>query len=147
LSTKKKEKKTDKKISPEEYRDIINSIELLNIRLTSADVKFKVYEPPMGYNISSKETYEQEADSNVVTINQIYTLAAKPPKSRKNGITIKCCYEVTFKSDRQLTGDFFEIYSHRSLPLNTWPYFREFVNSMTARMDLPPLTLPLFKTA
>ncbi|MCL5669760.1 MAG: hypothetical protein M1423_00425 [Acidobacteria bacterium] len=28
---------------------------------------------------------------------------------------------------------------------NAWPYWREFVQSMTARAGLPPLTLPLFR--
>jgi len=28
---------------------------------------------------------------------------------------------------------------------NAWPYWREFVQSITSRMDLPPLTIPVFR--
>jgi len=28
---------------------------------------------------------------------------------------------------------------------NAWPYWREFVQSMTSRMELPPLTIPVFR--
>ena len=36
-------------------------------------------------------------------------------------------------------------FSKTNAMLNSWPYWREFVQNTVARMNLPPLTLPLFR--
>jgi hypothetical protein len=38
-------------------------------------------------------------------------------------------------------------FSRTNAMFNSWPYWREFVQSTVARMCLPPLTIPLFRVA
>jgi len=52
---------------------------------------------------------------------------------------------LLLKSKEKFTDEFFDVYKEVSLKLNTWPYFREFVNNITSRMNIPPLTIPFFK--
>jgi hypothetical protein len=42
--------------------------------------------------------------------------------------------DVSFKSFAEFNGTY-----------NAWPYWREFVQSVTSRMELPPLTIPVFR--
>jgi hypothetical protein len=146
LTGKNKEKQVSPKVSPEEYRNMMRGLKLEKIRLVSASLKYNFFQPPMKIVVKSAEKFEKKKESNEVFVYQDYTLVAQLPKTNQKGVNIKCCYEIVFKTDKDFTEEFFKIYADRSLPLNTWPYFREFVSSMVARMDLPPLTLPLFKT-
>jgi len=75
-----------------------------------------------------------------------YNLLARSKGSRKAFLRIKCEYDLVYESAERLPQEFFEMYSKTSLPLNVWPYFREFVQSTSTRMGLPPITMPLFKT-
>ncbi len=137
-----------KKISPDEYKKILSGIELKNIILQ----KSKTY-----YNISSKTPDQLSIKINdssdfkiledgLVNLFQTYELDARKPDSKSRYIQIEVTFVVTLHSKYEFTEGFFEIYKEISLPLNTWPFFREFVNQMTSRMNVPPLTLPLLKT-
>lgn len=44
-----------------------------------------------------------------------------------------------------LTDDHFKHFADKNGVFNAWPYWREFVQNMTARMQLPPLTLPTYR--
>jgi len=44
-----------------------------------------------------------------------------------------------------LTNDHFKHFADKNAVFNAWPYWREFVQSMTTRMQLPTLTLPTYR--
>lgn len=44
-----------------------------------------------------------------------------------------------------LTDDHFKHFADKNAVFNAWPYWREFVQSATARMQLPTLTLPTYR--
>jgi hypothetical protein len=65
---------------------------------------------------------------------------------------IVCDYAVQYDfADRaffdRITDRDIEMFSAYNTSLNAWPHAREFVQSMAARMMLPPLILPLFRPA
>jgi hypothetical protein len=64
---------------------------------------------------------------------------------RRRVVTIRATYRVALNSEVPLTPEFLSIYAHSSADLNVWPYLRELANSLTRRMDLPALTLPLLQ--
>ncbi|MFQ6614274.1 MAG: hypothetical protein ACE5D1_05465, partial [Fidelibacterota bacterium] len=67
-----------------------------------------------------------------------------PVKGRgRNPLDIKAKYSVRFSGPDDIPEDFWRIYKELVLPIQLWPYFREFVQSITARMNIPPLTLPV----
>ena len=56
-------------------------------------------------------------------------------------------YILTYslKDRNALTTEDIELFCNINAIYNAWPYWREFVQSMSNRMELPTLTLPLLK--
>jgi preprotein translocase subunit SecB len=52
-------------------------------------------------------------------------------------------FVVLYKSNLPMTDEVFGIFSETNLPLNTWPYLREFVASTVSRFTWTPFTLPV----
>ena len=132
------------KISPDEYRRILDGIELKNILISNikADLKHELLTE--GMKIVIKDDAQYEMRENDFIIKNKYILTAKN-QANKIALKIECVFIVVFETKYEITDGFFEIYKDLSLPLNVWPFFRELVNSTTARMNIPPLTLPLLK--
>ncbi len=133
-----------KKITPERYREILQGLELRNIFLSEVKAKVKPELLSEGIKIDIKENSEFSFENDRLIVTTKYTLTTKR-KSKKSILNIEATYILEFNSKYEINDDFFEIYKEISLPLNTWPFFREFVNSITARMNIPPLVLPLLK--
>ncbi|MDZ7721627.1 MAG: protein-export chaperone SecB [candidate division KSB1 bacterium] len=131
-------------ISPEHYRKTLETIELLNISCIkmSAHISHELLTPQMNISIRDQASFEN-IDQGFKVENK-YTLTSKN-NEKKTAIKIECVYLITFKSSKDIDEDFFDIYKTHSLPLNVWPFFREYVNSLTSRMNIQPLTLPLMK--
>lgn len=49
------------------------------------------------------------------------------------------------KDFEDLTDDHLKHFADKNGVFNAWPYWREFVQNMTTRMQLPPLTLPTYR--
>ena len=132
------------KLSPDEYRRILDGIELKNILISNikADLKHELLTEGMKIVIKDDAQYEMREDDFI--IKNKYILTAKN-QANKIALKIECVFIVVFETKYEITDGFFEIYKDLSLPLNVWPFFRELVNSTTARMNIPPLTLPLLK--
>ncbi|MEO5510413.1 MAG: hypothetical protein ABIS27_07260 [Longimicrobiales bacterium] len=62
-------------------------------------------------------------------------------------VSIKVTVEVGYLAAVPMSDDIFEVFGIRNLPLNTWPYLREFVQSALVRAGWPVYTLPAFKPA
>jgi len=58
---------------------------------------------------------------------------------------IKATLGVRFRSEQPMTAQLFEPFKEVNLPVNTWPFFREFVHSTLGRFGWVPFTLPAFK--
>ena len=133
------------KISPEEYREILDGLELKDILVSNikADIKHEYLSDGLKIKIKNDANYLiDEDDDLIITIR--YKLSANS-KEKKSALKIEATYIAVFDSVKEITDDFFDVYKEISLPLNIWPFFRELVNSTTARMNVPPLTLPLLK--
>lgn len=152
---KKSPQKKPKKIgiSPEQYRETLAGVELEDVRLVRARVELKGDKAqgigssiPAGLmiDIESKATYEYLSEDLCRVVHD-YILTARNPKNNRQFFKIECSFSLLFKSKDRMDDDFFEVFKEVNLPLNTWPYVREFVDNMTTRMHIPPLTLPLIK--
>lgn len=140
------QKKELELISKKEYRSILNGLELDELCLEKG--KFSVnkneLKPNSNMKIEDKASFKQRG-KNIVHIKHVYKLSVLNKESQKMSFNIECTFFIQFSTEKPLTKEFFDIYKNINLPINTWPYFREFVNNTTVRMNLPALTLPLFK--
>ncbi len=135
------------KLSPEDYRKILNGVNLIEISLKESKTFVnKDIKPATDLEISIKdESQFEQGKDGVINILQHYELDARKPKSKSRYVQISVTFLVRMMSVEPFTNDFFSIYREISLHLNTWPFFREFAHSTTARMNIPPMTLPLLK--
>lgn len=134
----------NEKIPPQEYKRILDGIQLENILIKNINAKIdhEILKEGLKININDKSSYTETEDGFVV--EDKFSLSSLN-KDRKIALKIECTYILSFTSSCKITQDFFDVYKEISLPLNVWPFFREIVNSMTSRMNIPPLTLPLLK--
>lgn len=135
------------KITPEEYQKILKGLDLISISLKetkcylNTDIKIP---NELNIEINSEERFKI-INEEQIQITQKYFLDARKRNSKSRFLQIDLTLLILLKSKENFTSEFFDVYKEVSLKLNTWPYFREFVNNMTMRMNIPPLTLPLFK--
>jgi len=146
LSPKTEQKKDTELISRKEYRSILNGLELEELYFVKG--KFSVnkddLKPNSEIEIKDSASFKHE-ENNLVNITHIYKLNVLNQESKKTDLNIECTFFLQLSTSKKLTRKFFDIYKEINLPINTWPYFREFVNNITIRMNLPALTLPLYK--
>lgn len=134
------------KIKPQLYRKILEDIDLQNIYLKNFEgrINLDIHPKSASVNISSEADFTTKAE-NRVEISHKWDIIAKDKNTDSEFLKISVTYGLILESKERFTKDFFDIYEKTSLPINVWPFVREFVNSMTARMNVPPLTLPLLK--
>lgn len=136
------------KISPEQYSDILSSIELSQIVLNECSVKkyeVKVSGGTIDLNVSMRLSYKQTED--VVIFIPSYKLegTTKTDENENNKIfTIAASFLLSYIKRKPLdvSDDFVSVFKDNSIELVSWPYFREFIQNTISRMGFPTLTLP-----
>ena len=141
-----KNKEIHKKISPKKYGEILSGVELEGITMIRGRFSLNKEElsPEAEYAIKNTASYEISKE-NVAIVSHSYRLGVINKESRKKALHIECTYHVDYSSETDFTEEFFELFREVNLPLNTWPFFREYVFNITSRMNIPPLSLPLLK--
>lgn len=136
------------RVKPEKYNRFLKGLELRSIYLKRGMADFKtesfdvVQKPAM--KIRGSSTYRMMKQKKL-RIEDNYILTIRRKGQHQTDIKMECCFVLLFDTQEKMTDDVFEIFSTINLPLNTYPYFREFVHSFTSRLGLPSLVLPLRK--
>jgi hypothetical protein len=133
-------------LSPEEYREYLEKTELESIALQSCSSKVRrdFFAESMKNSVSDKVSYELK-DSRAAILLHEYRFIITRSTLRDYAVKIVAEFEVVLASDAEMTEEFLETFSRVNLHMNTWPYFREFVQNMIQRMGLPTITLPFLK--
>jgi len=138
-------KEISKQLPPEKYRDILDSIHLLEISLidVSATVSRSTLLNKEQPKFRIQDNFMIDHAHDFYRLKGAYSVDV-PVKGRgKNPLDIKATYSVRFSGPENIPDEFWIVYKEMVLPIQLWPYFRELVQSMTARMNIPPLTLPV----
>lgn len=135
------------KIPPDEYRRLLDRVDLESIVMETCSMKTRREKlaSNMRLDIRHKTSYHIE-DDNRATLISDYEIVATSTTKKEFAVKIGCAYQVVLMSASHFSEEFIDIYSQVNLPMNTWPYFREFVQSMIQKAGLPPLTLPFLKS-
>jgi hypothetical protein len=135
------------KISPEEYRKILEALELDTLYLSEINSKFKeeFLSQSLKLEIDEKDSFVQE--NNILKVLYIFKLTAKDDSVEEPGISLSAKYVVCYQINKEvtLTKEFMKVFSNLTIGMLLWTYFRELVNNMVYRMGMPPLVLPLKK--
>lgn len=135
----------NKKVSPDLYAKFIEGINLLEFKMvySEANVKEDFY-PPAEVKLKEDSNYKSLENGKFV-VSHKYNLIGKKKSEIEQGFQINVIYNLVYKSKTPITKKIFEIFSQVSLRIQTWPYFRQYVQEMTARMGLPPFVLDVLK--
>ena len=143
---KKKEINKQSKIDRDAYRKFIEQVEIEDIRLILANIKLLDYEyRPTDAEVSTRCKVEfNEKEKGFCYIHHFH-LTIKDRKSRENKAKIFLAFRIEYASKIPMNDQFNEIFTERNLFVNTWPYFREFANNITARFGWPPYIAPVYQ--
>ncbi|MFC1937584.1 hypothetical protein ACFLWY_03385 [Chloroflexota bacterium] len=87
-------------------------------------------------------SYEQEKEQFNVSHRYNVTILERETKEVKANISVT--FRVVYSSKIPINDDLFQVFKVRNLPLNTWPYFREFVHNAIMRMGWPSFIAPTY---
>ncbi|MCD6115513.1 protein-export chaperone SecB [bacterium] len=136
-------KKVKMEMEPDQYRKLLKELSLDSIRLIKSDCVLNSTENVSGIVNIKHRVKITETLEDVVVINHVYTLNVKSSDTNELIFKVSATFQLMFSTNFNFNEEFFDIYKNISLPLTTYPFFREFVFNTMARMNLPPLTLPL----
>lgn len=134
-------------------RAVVAAVELERIRLKSCTADHNLREGSLPANVENsaevKVTIDQEA-RRVHVFPRFHVTARyddTPADLSPSDMPLFICAEfhVTYaaKSLRGLDSDHLGAFGVQTGLFHVWPYWREFVASVTSRMGFPPLTIPL----
>jgi hypothetical protein len=141
-------------------RRLMASAQLESIRLLQADAEYSPLKGTVvsaagkahpGLYVSARFFPEArlEAKEKMLRVSVRYLLHARrgPARQSQLALRIRVLFELRYALPEGLrpTSEEATAFSHTNAMLNSWPYWREFVQNTVARMNLPPLTLPLFR--
>jgi hypothetical protein len=130
--------------STEQYNAFIQQIDLQSVWLASAKVENGVgAEPPDRTDVSINRFSTWGVIEGGFLAFDTYTIVLGAP--RAPAATIEVTFGLDYRSALVMTDALFEPFQQVNLPLNAWPYAREFVASATARMNWVRFTLPALR--
>ncbi len=132
--------------SPKEYAEFIGQIELRNIWLVEATAKnhFGPHTPTQAvFRFASTDATWENASSGF-RVKHCYELRIESEDEMLAEVDVT--FGLEFESSQPITDDIFKIFKDVNLPVNTWPYLREFIATTTGRMGWAPFTAPTFKS-
>jgi hypothetical protein len=132
--------------------DVMKRVEIKTMRMMSAHVSQKQDVLAGGtlqvsYTVRTETRVTPEGDG--IAVDAHYALTALQSQATEPVVEIKTTLEVTYACSEADTFPLEAIqeFGQANGVFNTWPYWREYVQSSIARMGLPTLIVPVFRLA
>lgn len=129
----------------EAYSSFIGQIELLDVWLIGAHIENRHgRRAPVrsGVAVTSPEpTWEEVIDGFDVRFPYVVQFT----DGGELHAELKVTFGLHFSSGQPMTDGLFRVFKAVNLPVNTWPFLREFVSTTLGRMGWEPFTLPALK--
>lgn len=139
--------------APESITALHEGLQLLNIALLECRSKLHPVVPPQPVDPDLRPQVTTQATDMVDEENRIYTVVVKMATEvveAKSGVTwfeAEATYMLAYLFNEALPRDVIErdraAFATRNAVFNAWPYYREFLQSMSVRTGIPTLVLPL----
>jgi hypothetical protein len=132
------------KVDPKVYAAFIGQIELRSIWLARAQVTNTAGPdtPESGaLGIEERTRWEVVATG----FRAFHDYRVRLGEGDETPAEIRAEFGVEFLSPEPMTEPLFAVFSRANLPVNTWPYLREFVSATMGRFGWEPFTLPALK--
>jgi len=130
----------------EDYARFLGQLEITDVRIVSAKIdNFTPSMPPRNASASVRTRPSYKNSKGCIDMFHRYnlTILAQGTPSPVAKLSVVFC--VSYSSQIPITDEMFDAFKEHSLPLTTWPYFREFVHNMFGRVGWMRLIPPAFK--
>jgi hypothetical protein len=141
--------------SNDNYEEFLRGIQLrlLSLRECSANVDRNAYwhvvedQHPTAPQLSAQYvvgTVEKQSFTLVAELGLLVQKPRAPRSAKSNGaLSVRATYDTRFDCKKRVTAEHVERFAREDVRLLIWPYFRELVSNLTARMWVPPILIPL----
>ncbi|MCX6379314.1 MAG: hypothetical protein NT023_07520 [Armatimonadetes bacterium] len=134
-----------KALSTEQYRQYLQGLRLVDITLEDMACHANpeaISSQPAGFSVTVSRSFKcQEIESSQPALLLQYTVQGYQEEAKV--LEIKATYRLHLEADAVMPVEFFSIYCNVSADMQVWPFLREMANSITGRMGVPRLALPL----
>jgi preprotein translocase subunit SecB len=136
------------KPAPLEYEAFIKSLKLnvISLKESACEIDRKAYWEHKERNITYKltaESLEIEEDYFDVRAKVEVVMTGGKTKAPTPLIKISATYDLHFHAEL-IPKPLLQRFCNSDVRLIVWPYFREYVSDVSARMYIPPMILPLY---
>lgn len=139
----------------EEYNKLVRAVELKAIVLTDLSHHRELnLRPPLQIKYEFSVGLESFSEKEFVASAE-FSLDAFPKNEEKQkeekptpGLSIRLTYHLIYvlsQAELEPSEELIREFLDRNVPINVWPFIRETVATLTAKMGLSPLILPTLK--
>ena len=131
------------------YTRLIESVQLDSVVLLVFEHHRETeVHPP--FKVSSEfETLLQDSPEGQIIAVADFNLKAVSDTTDSEEMFMRMVWQLTYSftagEPLEVDSELKQRFVERNVPVNVWPYIREIVTTMTAKMGLPPLVLPTLK--
>lgn len=131
--------------TPREYGEFISQIDLRAIWLKQSEITNNAgLVPPSEARFSIEDQSSWAIEPGVgFSVSITYTVEMRAGATTT--MRLRASYELLYSSETAITDEIFEVFKRHNLPVNAWPYLREYVANTLGRFGWSPFTLPAFK--
>lgn len=135
-------------VTPEVYNAFIEGVDLVSLRLVRAEIE-AASTPTHKQIVPRTRVYGASFANEEGVVSVVHQLGFTGTYQGENepAVLIRADFEVRYSTAERMTDEIFAEFRRRNLPLNTWPYFREFVHAALARTGWPVMVLPVYKAS
>ncbi|HEY7160251.1 MAG TPA: hypothetical protein VH815_03285 [Acidobacteriota bacterium] len=145
---KKSHTRTNKKV---DYQNFLKHLSLVDLGLIESSSKFLPddymklrSEKSERATISIGAEYDlKEAKERYFEVVAKFKLNIVGTKTKTHPVSIECSFLAHFHTKESVVKDLAERFTNIDFKIIAWPYFRQFIHDVTARMSIPPLLIPL----
>ncbi len=132
---------------------VADRVDLQSVKLLTCDCKQNPNCPTgkKAFDIEKTSQFEVNKEQNIIGVFIRFALNAfgegVEQKKENSFLSIEATFLLLYsiKSMEGLDDGAFCSFAELNGAYNAWPYWREFVQSITSRMELPTLTVPVFR--
>ena len=142
-------------VPPSGFEELVRSVELIGVHLVSSNSSCGEHALPPDFHgdlevvhRSTKFAYQVHNNPEVLQCGVKLGLDVGPAlKEAKPVASLEAEYTVLYRlpDGFQPSTEAIKFFAATNAVFNAWPFFRELVHSLVARMGMPPLMVPLLK--
>lgn len=141
-----------KQIRPlERIAPLIAAVQIDDVRLVESSVKSNVRSADeagkVRLAIQTSTSVKEYGDDSFFVLAGINAQLAPIESEQNPAITLRATFELKYRlpKDFKVSRRQLNTFARINGVFNAWPYWREFIQNIVARMNLPPIILPVFR--